>query len=501
MENAERIHTLTVRSVGIETYRENIIFMRSDCDVCRSEGFKALTRIIVRHRGKAIIATLNVVHSTMISTIEAGLSEEAMTRLGVIEGDIISVAHLHPVQSLRLIRSKIYGNTLSHEDFNEIIKDVVAGHYSNIELAAFITACSADNLNLDEIIGLTRAMVGSGRQMDWGTQMVMDKHSVGGLPGNRTTPIIVSIVAAAGLTIPKTSSRAITSPAGTADTLSIMTEVNLSMEEIKRVIEQENGCFTWGGAVDISPADDILITVERALDIDSEGQMIASVLSKKKAAGSTHVIIDIPYGPTAKVRSLQNAEKLSEYFVAVGKAIGLNIDAVITDGSQPVGRGIGPSLEAMDILSVLRNEDDAPKDLKERAALLAGRLLELSGTFEKGSGYAHAISTIESGKAYEKFMAICLAQGAFREPVYAVHRHDILATETGIIRSVNCRNLSRIAKLAGAPKSHSAGVLFNVRLNQHVKKGELLYSIFAESIGELDYARQYQQTLTDLIIT
>lgn len=473
--------------------------MRADCDICQSEGFTALTRVVVHHKDKSIIATLNVVHSELLHHNEASLSLEALKRLNVKDDDIIGITHLKPIESLSKVRAKMYGKELNDQDFSEIISDVVRGHYSNIELAAFISACSGNNLSVNEIIGLTKAMIDSGHKIDWGGKMILDKHCIGGLPGNRTTPIVISIVAAAGLIIPKTSSRAITSPAGTADTMETMTTVDLTIEQIKNAVKKEGACIAWGGAVKLSPADDILISVEKALDVDSEGQMVASVLSKKIAAGSTHVVIDIPVGKTAKVRSHEEALRLQYYFKAVAEAVGLQIEVIITDGEQPVGRGIGPSLEAMDVLSVLRNEQTSPKDLQERAIQLAGSLLELSGKYPKGSGNKEALNILETGKALTKFQAICQAQGGFKEPIIAQYKHDVLAQKEGIVKAIDNRKLARIAKLAGAPKSPSAGIQFYSPLGRMVKKGDLLYSIYAEASGELEYAKEYLTNVNGLI--
>lgn len=492
MEHAHG-NTLTLRSIGIDTYRENIIYMRADCHICRSEGFTALTRLVVANGAKSIIATLNVVHSDLLRHEEAALSMEAMHRLGVNEGGSITVSHLDPISSLSLVRSKIYGFELSDEDLQAIITDVTAGRYSNVELAAFIVGSAGDHLNERETIGLTRAMIASGQRLSWGLGPIMDKHCVGGLPGNRTTPIVVSIVAAAGLTIPKTSSRAITSPAGTADTMETMTPVDLSLNRMRYVVEQEGGCIVWGGAVQLSPADDILISVEKALDIDSEGQMIASVLSKKVAAGSTHTIIDIPVGPTAKVRSQGAALALKERMTLTAAAVGLHAEVIITDGSQPVGRGIGPALEAMDLVGVLRHSAGAPLDLKERALVLAGSLLDLSGKYPPSSGAIKAREILESGQAWKKFHAICEAQGGFTEPKPAPHQHDVLADHDGTVRSVDNRRLARIAKLAGAPRSASAGISFHAPIGRKLRKGDLLFTVHAEAHGELEYARAYMR--------
>ena len=498
--NSHQAHQLRARNIGIDTYRENIVYMRADCHICKSEGFTALTRVVVHYDGRSIVATLNVVHSELLLHGDAGLSMEAMKRLEVKEGDCLSFSHLKHISSLGQVRAKMYHKELTEEAFNAIITDIVAGRYSNIELAAFISACSGNNLSLNEIIGLTKAMINTGQKIKWDNTMVFDKHCVGGLPGNRTTPIVVSIVAAAGLIIPKTSSRAITSPAGTADTMETMAPVNLGLAEIKQVVEKDNGCIVWGGAVKLSPADDILISVEKSLDVDSEGQMIASVLSKKVAAGATHVVIDIPVGETAKVRSGKAAKMLKAYFEAVGKVIGLQVKVILTDGSQPVGKGIGPSLEAMDVLSVLRNEKNAPQDLKERAIVLAGTLLELSGTFAAGTGNEAAKEILETGKAGAKFLAICESQGGFREPRFAKYSHDVLSEKEGVIKNIDNRGLARVAKLAGAPKLPSAGILFLSPLRKKVSKGEVLYTIYAEAKGELEYAINYMKDNTNIII-
>ena len=487
-------NSLKVRAVHIDTYRENIIYMRADCHICKSEGFSALTRIVVYYGERSIIATLNVV-SDLVGHGEAGLSNEALRRLQVQEDCMIQVGHLKPVESFKFVRSKMYGHALESTAFEAIVDDIAEGRYSNVELATFITACSGKNLNDEEIVSLTRAMIKKGEKLYWNKPIVLDKHCIGGLPGNRTTPIVVSIVAAAGLTIPKTSSRAITSPAGTADTMETLTRVDLTLSEMRKVVEKEGGCFAWGGAMQLSPADDVIISIEKALDIDSEGQMIASVLSKKAAAGSTHVVIDIPVGATAKVRSEEDARNIATRFETVGQAIGLQVKTVITDGSQPVGVGIGPALEALDVLAVLKNDQYAPGDLKQRALNLAAHLLEMSGHCDEGEGLRQATRLLESGKAFEKFRAICRAQGSLREPMRAQFRYDWMSDRGGRVEKIDNRLLARLAKLAGAPRSPGAGVHFYAPLGTVVNRRDLLLSVYADSGGELDYAKEFLRSV------
>jgi thymidine phosphorylase len=497
--NATFGHTLKIKRLGINTYHEAIIYMRPDCHICLSEGFEVQTRIQVSLGKSSVIATLNIIESELILPGEAGLSNYAWKSLHAKEGDEIHLSHPKPLESLSFIHSKIYGNTLTFEQMRVIVNDILSGQLSDIQISSFLTACAGGRLNNTEIKRLTKAMVYSGEQLTWSSNLVVDKHCVGGLPGNRTTLIVVPILAAFGLMIPKTSSRAITSPAGTADTMEVLAPVSLNPSEMRQVVEKELGCIVWGGSVALSPADDVLIRVEKALDLDSEGQLIASILSKKIAAGSTHVVIDIPIGPTAKIRSLKIATDLKRSLEEVGKQLGMVVQTVFTDGSQPVGRGIGPALEARDVLAVLQGALDAPTDLRDRALTLAGIALEFSSSVKPGTGRDIAAELLDTGKAWGKFQAICEAQGGMRRPAFAQFTHTVEAQESGTIVAIDNRLLAKLGKLAGAPRAKAAGVDFYVPLGTAIEKGQPLFTIHAESAGELNYARHFLSGKNEII--
>jgi thymidine phosphorylase len=492
-------HTLTALRLGIETQNEAHIFMHKDCHVCRAEGFSARTSVVVSNGKKSVIATLYPVTSGLVGPNQAGLSEWAWRELGLVAGARIAVSHAPPLESLSQIRGKVRGNRLDAVALHQIIGDIGAGRYSGIHLSAFITACASRALDFDEMRDLTRAMIDAGERISWSGSAIVDKHCVGGLPGNRTTPIVVAIVAACGLTIPKTSSRAITSPAGTADTMETMAPVDLDLATMRRVVETEGGCVAWGGAMGLSPTDDVLIRVERVLDLDGEGQLVASILSKKLAAGATHLVLDIPVGPTAKVRSYEAAQLLSQSLTDVGRLFGLQTKAIISDGTQPIGRGIGPALEARDVLAVLQGDPMAPADLKAHSLTLAGALLELAGVVPEGGGVKLAADCLASGKAWTKFQRICEAQGGMRTPPVAAHRWTVGARHGGLVERIDSRRLSRVAKLAGAPDAKAAGVELHLRLGAPVNRGEPTYTVHAESPGELDYAMAYVETNPDII--
>jgi thymidine phosphorylase len=489
---------IKARRIGLDTQSEAIVLLRSDSAVCRSEGFSAQTRILLRARGRKVVATLFPVTSDVVACDEAGLSDSAWLRLGLQDGDTISIEHLEPVESLSLLRSRVFGHELSENSFRAIIRDIVDGLYSNIHIASFLTACAAAPLSEKEILGLTRAMVDAGERLSWPDSIIVDKHSVGGLPGNRTTPIIVAIVTALGLTMPKTSSRAITSPAGTADMMEVLAPVALDAAAIRRVVREEGGCVAWGGAVQLSPADDILIRVERALDLDTQGQMIASVMSKKIAAGATHLVLDMPVGRTAKVRTAQEAQELSHGLLAVAQVFGIRARVLIGNGDQPVGRGIGPALEARDVIAVLQCSPDAPADLRERATQLAGALLELAGLAPLDAGAALAMSVLNDGRAWRKFQRICEAQGGMRTPPVSSRKQSLRAQASGRLAEIDNRKIARLAKLAGAPDDKAAGVELLMRVGQTVTPGQELCVVHAEAPGELEYALAYAAAHGDI---
>jgi thymidine phosphorylase len=485
---------LKVMAIGINTQQEPIAYLHRDSHICRAEGFSANSRVMVYAGGREVIATLDVVENHIIDRSEIGLSNIAMERLGVEPGTEVAVTHAPIVDSLRLVRKKIYGHTLSADELQEIMEDITAYRYRDVEIASFLSVCAGNRMNLDEITSITKAMVNCGQQLSWGgNQRIFDKHCIGGLPGNRTTPLVVAIASAAGLIMPKTSSRSITSPAGTADTMESLFNVSFSIEEMQEIVNATGACMVWGGSVSLSPADDLMVRIEKELEIDGQGQLIASVLSKKIAAGATDVVIDIPVGETAKVRSLGEADYLASLFNQVAQECGIHVRCVITDGSKPVGRGIGPVEEARDLMAVLQCEPGAPHDLRQRSLELAANLLDMAEEIGIDKARAKATRILEDGRAWKQFQRIAAAQGGLKSLREARFSITEKADRGGLIQSVDNRRLARLAKLAGAPGDQLAGLRLHANAGSHVEIGDPLFTLYAESAGERDYAIAYYQ--------
>lgn len=485
---------LKVRRVNLDTGRENVVVISRRSNALRPEVFRGFSRVELRRDSKVLLATLLITDDGLVAADEIGLAEPAFRRFAEAAGSLVTVSPATPPDSLDAVRAKIQGHALRPDEIGAIVDDISHYRYSDMEVAAFLIS-SASFMTSGELLALSRAMARAGTQLKWTQPMIVDKHCIGGIPGNRTSMVVVPIVAAHGLTIPKTSSRAITSPAGTADTMEVLARVDLRADELKEVVNACHGCLVWGGHVNLAPADDILISVERPLSIDTREQMVASIMSKKLAAGSTHLLIDLPVGPAAKLRTAMDAMRLRKLFEFVGGHFGISVEVITTDGRQPIGNGIGPVLEAQDVMAVLANAGDAPSDLREKSLRLAAHLLEYDPELRGGSGYIRARQLLESGAALRQMHKIIDAQGASgcRTDLGSLTA-DISSPRDGVVEAIDCLRLNRLARTAGAPIDKGAGIKVFKKIGDRVERGEPLYRIFAYAQSEFDLALSASNT-------
>jgi AMP phosphorylase len=462
-----------------------------------SLGVHSSDRIKITVGDRAMIAIANIAENFPDNRI--GVFEETEAALN-LKGDEVAQVQLAPLpESLFNIRAKLRGERLREKDIVAIVKDVVERHLSSTEIAAFLTALSIHGLSTAETEALSIAMITTGKSLNFNRSPILDKHSVGGIPGDKTSMLVVPIVAAAGFTIPKTSSRAITSPAGTADRVETLCPVNLSINEIKGVVEKTNGCLVWGGSLELAPADDLFIQVEYPLGIDP--MLLPSILSKKKAIGATHVAIDIPTGMGAKIKTRQEAYTLASDFVDLGKRLGLNIQCALTFGDQPLGCSMGPALEAKEALTTLMG--GGPPDLREKAVSLASMLFEMVGV-ENPRGMAEEM--IASGKALKKMREIITAQGGNPnvkpEDLPIGPKHAVVhSAKAGKVLWLSTDDLVRIARAAGAPKEKGAGVILHAKLGETVRKDGILFEIYAERSSKLATALELANQLSPIVLT
>jgi len=440
------------------------------------------------HEKKKIISVVDTA-SKLIGQNEIAVSKEILEALDTRSGAYVDVRLAQEPISTHMIRKKLDNKRLSQKEIKKIIEDIVTNALTETEIAYFISAVYKCGMSQKEIGFLIGAMVDVGKKIKFKGKVV-DKHSIGGVAGNRTTPLVVAICSAAGLKVPKTSSRAITSSAGTADVLEAISNVEFSISQIKKIVEKTNACMVWGGSLGLSPADDKLIQIERILHLDPKPQLLASVLSKKISVGSKYVIIDIPYGKGAKVAKSE-ALKLKKQFEKFGKKFNLKLKAVLTDGSQPIGNGVGPFLEIQDIMAILERRTERPKDLEKKAVFLAGELLELSGKTKEGEKLA--LSILNSGKALEKFKQIIKAQGGAIPKKFpkTKYTYTIKAKRAGKIKYIDNKKINTMGSLAGSPADNSAGLYLHLHVKEKVKKDTSLITIHTQSKTRLKDVKSF----------
>jgi AMP phosphorylase len=471
------------RILGLEAEKPIVIVNKEDAGDIDVRPLDRVELILGKKKGSAIVN----VATHFIKPGEIGLYGEIAEHMEAMHNDEIEVIPSAPPESLIHIREKLSGKTLGDGAISKIVEDTVHRRLSEIEMTAFVTALYNHGMTTGEVAALSRSMALTGKMLDLGKKEIYDKHSIGGVPGDKTSMLLVPIVGAAGLTIPKTSSRAITSPAGTADRFECLAPVDLSLEEIKHVVRKINCCLVWGGAVDLAPADDLFIKIEYPLSIDP--LLLPSVMSKKKAVGTKYLVIDIPTGEGTKVKTTKDAETLAEEFIALGKKLGISTVGASTFGEQPIGNAIGPSLEAREALSILM-KGKGPVDMIDKVTHIAGILLD----FRMGKGgKKEALRLIKNGKAYKKLREIIEAQGGNPrikpgDLKMGTEKVEVKSGVSGVVGWIDNHSIVEISRAAGTPKDKGSGIYLRKKTGDLVKKGDILFEIYAEKNYKLERA-------------
>jgi putative thymidine phosphorylase len=450
-----------------------------------------MDRIKIKKMGKVETVVIDIAQSNkVVAQGKLGVFEEVINSLKLKNNDVVDISIARKPLSIDYIKKKLDGQRLSKEEIDQIVWDIVHNKLSAVELTYFVAACYTNVMTTEETILLTKAMVRHGEVLKLNKYPVIDKHSIGGIPGNRTTMAVVPIIAAAGYFIPKTSSRSITSPAGTADTMEVLANVTFPIKKMREIVLKTNGCIVWGGSLNLAPADDKIIAVERPLEIDAESQLLASIMAKKHSVSSTHILIDVPVGRDMKVKNMYEALRLKKEFEKIGKRLNKHVKVLITDGSQPIGNGIGPALEARDVLWLLKRDHRRPLDLERKCLMMCANIFSMIGVKE---GYKKALEILNSGKAYAKMIEIVKAQGgkeiAAEDIKVGKFSFDVASTKNGRVNNMDNISVSRIARIAGAPHDKEAGIYLYKHIGDKVKRGDKLFTIYSESKHELEYAR------------
>ncbi len=479
---------LEIKSVNMDSNKNEIILHEEDA---MRAGVNVGDRVKLVYKKKTTVCLVNTT-DTIVKKGKVGVFANVFERMKMKKG---GKAHIHTTskpESVDYIKKKMSGHDLTKDEIFAIIRDTVDRNLSDVELTAYMTSIAIRGLNIEETEHLTLAMVETGETIDLDTKPVFDFHSIGGVPGNKITLLIVPIVAATGLHIPKTCSRAISSACGTADIFETIAPVCLTLDQIKDIGESVGGTIAWGGAVNMAPADDIIIKVEYPLSLDPYSQVIASVLAKKKGVGADFLVLDIPQGKETKVKDMALARQYANDFIEIGRRIGINVDCAITYGGQPIGRNIGPKLEAKEALEALEWRE-VPTSLISKATAIAGKILEIGGEATPGTGKDMAHDLMKSGKALKKFKEIIKAQGgdpdiSSKDLKPGKHKYEYKAPSNGYISSIHNKRIAEIARAAGSPHCKGAGIVLSKKRGTKVMKDETIFTVYADHKDKLENA-------------
>ena len=427
-----------------------------------------------------------------------GLREQHLKELQIKSNQDVQVFVRRRPQSLEYVKNKKQGLLWKEGEIRQIVNDISNGQYTDLEISMFTLAQYYLGLTMEEIANLTTFMAEYGTTLNF-DEPVYDKHSIGGIPGNKVSLVIVPTIAAAGLLIPKTSSRAITSPSGTADTMEVLCDVNFSADEILEIAPKTRGMLVWGGTLDLSPLDEIVIhRVEQPLGIDPHSQMLASIFSKKVSVGVDHMVLDIPTGEGTKMPTKEDAINYALEATELGRRLGISVEAALSYGEQPLGKAIGPALEAREALEVINGQ--GPTSVFEKSAELAGILFEMAGLAPAAQGAKLASDYIMKGKTKAKMEEIIGVQGGNptikpEEVVVGEFTATIVAPKDGYIVKLSNSAVKKIANAAGTPNHKEAGVYLHKKIGDFCKKDEKLMTIYSNSEGRLTEALNLSMNL------
>lgn len=401
-----------------------------------------------------------------------------------------------------LIQKKKNGETLTKEEIEFMITDYVAGKIPDYQMSAMLMAIYFNGMENEELAAFTLAMRDSGDLVDLSPieGIKVDKHSTGGV-GDKTTLIVGPIVAACGVPVAKMSGRGLGFTGGTLDKLESISgfRIDLSAQEFFETVKK-TGISVIGQTGNLAPADKLLYALrDVTATVDSIPLIAASVMSKKLAAGSDKIVLDVTTGSGAFMKNTRDAKKLAKHMVAIGNHAGKETVAILTGMEEPLGFAIGNNMEVKEAIEVLKG--GGPEDVKEVSVALAGMMLSLGlENVSLSQGKRMAKKALSSGQAFEKFKEMVQAQGG--DIRYVEHPEfferdafegEVLAAEDGFLSGMDTEKIGVAAGLLGAGRETkdsvidmSAGIYLKKKIGDTVKKGEPIAICYAGTKEKLN---------------
>ncbi|MBO3444276.1 pyrimidine-nucleoside phosphorylase [Clostridium sp. CCUG 7971] len=408
-----------------------------------------------------------------------------------------------------IIAKKRDKKELSKEEIEFFIEKYTDGKIPDYQASALLMAIYLNGFTKEETANLTMAMVNSGDVVDLSMieGIKLDKHSTGGV-GDKTSLILVPMVAAAGGKVAKLSGRGLGHTGGTLDKLESIPGFNISVEEDKFIDMVKNaGLVIAGQTQNLVPADKKIYALrDVTATVDSIPLIAASIMSKKIASGSDAIVLDVKYGEGAFMKTAQDAEKLATAMVDIGKSVGRNTSAAITLNGEPLGYAIGNALELKEVIEVLKGE--GPEDLRELCLQLGAQMLKL-GNIEQDveKGRVKLESILKNKSALSKLRELVVLQGGDPKVIdnpelftIAPLTHKVKATKEGYVYDLNAEGVGVSSLLTGAGRhtkdddlDYGAGIILEKKMGDYVKVGDVLATLYSSDESKFEKAEEELQ--------
>ena len=495
-EDHKEIFSAKVISFDIQNWSWHIVMLNSE--QAADYWIKDDDKISLIRKWEEFVVDV-VLTDKYVRANEIGVTNDFLAEYPIMQWDTVLVSFVknNPL-SMQAIRKKLLWKKISDEEIDAIIEDIKEKKIHDLVLAYYVATSFFYKSDVHELAYTTKATAYSWDmyRFPW---IVAWKYCIWWVPGNETTLVVIPILASLWLTVPKSFSKAITSPAATGECVNVLMDIEFDKQEVIRITDKVWACLVWNEKLNLAPVNDRIIKVSAPLWMEPYARMISSIMAKNYAMWINHCLIDIPMWPTAKVATLSDARRVAKRFKEIWEYLGIKMDVQITDGKQPIGKWIWACLQAREALRILQQHSDKSKDLEDKCIFLASRLLLLCGVADSmGNAQKLAIAQLKNWEARKKLQEIIKAQNwnpniKSEDIELGKFSYDVVAQKDCVIKKVDMKLLNTMVRWLWAPKEYRAWIYLHKKLWDKVKKWQVIYTMYSPSENKMNLVKEMQE--------
>lgn len=495
-EDHKEIFSAKVIKFDIQNWNWHIVMLNTE--QASNYGIKDDDKISLIRKWEEFVVDV-VLTDRYVHANEIWVTNDFLEEYPIMEWDTVLVSFVksNPL-SMQAIRKKLLWKKITEEEIDAVIEDIKNNKIHDLVLAYYVATSFFYKSDIHELAYTTKATAYTWDmyRFPW---IVAGKYCIWWVPGNETTMIVVPILASLWVTVPKSFSKAITSPAATGECVNVLMDIEFDKQEVIRITDKVWACLVWNEKLNLAPVNDRIIKVSAPLGMEPYARMISSIMAKNYAMWINHCLIDIPMWPTAKVATSRDARRVAKRFKEIWEYLWIKMDVQITDWKEPIGKWIWAALQAREALRILQQHEDRSKDLEDKAIFLAARILLLCGVANSMNNATKLVTTqLKNWEAWKKMQEIIKAQNwnpnikSEDIELWKVS-YDVVAQKNCVINKVDMRLLNTMVRWLWAPKEYKAWIYLHKKLWDKVKKWEVIYTMYSPSTNKLNLVKDMQQ--------